>query len=1034
MKNILLIILTSLTLSVYADGEIDPFVETLDRFEKYCIDQNDELREDVYVSDEFFSCRDTMEYLQLEFKEREELMTSNPDVYRQFQDCVENRDKPKVIPFIAEIQEATDEVTCNESEKKEFEKNCGQAWECNKLRAIKDGAGMLPRVIRNPIQKYVRNTVQEKNYDSECIADGRSNCVKDFVYAFAANLWSSASSVWDLVSKGTKSLFDIGGWFDDEADKLHAKAIQSKKDVEDFWDNPGKWFSNLIDNIKKGVDDWVRTSVFCAKWEGKPQFSKCLQPLENYDCIDCDDKINATCVAIGAISSEVGVAFLTAGVGTAASLTARAGAKTLAVVATKVSSKVKTVAPSFAKSSKATKTTKASEIMAKTAAVVGTGLSKSTEIAKKIYSVSSEQALRIKDKMDSIAKVVTENKVVMVASEVIAKGNIPGRISEKIAEKGVLAGAKAVSKVGSGAVKADADKLVRVAQRARHSERAQQVLSERTHEKSRLSGHNAKATSLVRRGERASGSSQAIGGSSGGNSVGSHASSATSGSSTHGSENRTGRYSTDEKYSDRQRVPSQEGSHHQNSNQHPGQNQHQQAQNNSTQNQRASRDEARRQTEERRREEQRKVAEQKRKEEQRKAQEQHHSETEEKKSEFKVSKGAVAASLATHLAAKGVIMSNEQAEREAERIQALANGQREKFDNSLVSAKNVLGVDSSNPFSNQAMTQAQNVKEMYSDENKDNIVSEIQNSNKDLSRDQAEEIFNNRRAQVDKAYDYMDRATRENSSSYEAKDKVSATEELRNIGRRNQLNALGSELSNLTKQREAIESGAGTTTSSEITPREAAPTAERQIARADNEATSSRRGVEDEALAPVSSSASSSGSLSSAPSSVSSNNSSSDNSSYESSSPVASESNNDSVPSIVNNELIEEAINNSEKLEEKKTEQDEKRRSKDLKDLLSKIGDKPVKIESGVVFGHNLNSIKANSAESKVMLENLAKRVKASEKVDKLYTYAIGADRIELYQFDEEVFHIKISKNGEAEIIESSEGNQLINRSAFIRD
>lgn len=1020
IKNILFTIILLQSISVFSNTEVDTFVETLDKFDEYCIDQNDELREDVYISDKFFSCREALDYLKIEFKNREELMSSNPDVYQQFQDCVENRTNPKVIPFVSKIQEVADNVTCNESEKKEFEKDCSKAWECNKLRAIKDGAGTLPSIIRKPIQKFVRNTVREKRYDSECIADGKSNCVKDFVYAFAANLWSSAKSVWDLVSKGTKSLFDLGGWFDDEADKLHAKAVQSKKDVEDFWDDPGKWFSNLIDNIKRGVDDWVKSSVFCSKWEGKPQFSKCLQPLESYDCIDCDDRINATCVAIGAISSEVGVAFLTAGVGTAANLTARAGAKTLAAVATKVSAKVKTVAPSF---SKKTKLGSQPAALAKASAVVGAGVSKSTEVAKKIYSITSEKALKIKGKIGAISKAVAESKVVMVTSKVIEKGNIPGRISEKIAEKGVLLGAKTVSKVGSGAVKADADKLIRVAEKARSSERAQKLLSQSTHEKSRLSGHNAKATTLVKRGEKVpDGSSHLT------NGGGSHNTQNDHGSRTNYQTNRDA-YSTgrDSYSSSKSERVSSRPSEKPRKSAKAGADRNKQ----DTQKDRisASREEAKKAREQRRKEEQRKITE-KKKDEAKKANEEH---SEDQNS--RPSKKAIAASLATHLSAKGLMISSEEAEKEAQRLSDLANGKSDDFKNDLTSAKKVLGVDGKSAFSKSGLEQAKSIKKMYSEENKDKIVSDIQKSNSELSQSDAEKMFEKRSGDVNKAYDYMASLQEKNKIS-STSSKRSAKDELKSIGRESELSKLDSELADLAKKRESFESSL----SDVVETNERADTPQNINSSQPSESLKSSSPIGKKISRELAEETrSSSSSVASSPSSNSSSSTLSNNSSFEGSSSSFESSNSstskdEDVPSIVDNELIEEAISKTKSTEETDKDVKKKSKSSDLKKLLSKIGDKPVQVVSNTFFTRDLSTIKTPTSKSKEIFELLSKKVSESQKVEKKTIYQLGSEKLELYQYNDRVFHLKIKSSGVAELIDSESGSKLINRSAFNRD
>ena len=60
----------------------------------------------------------------------------------------------------------------------------------------------------------------------------------------------------ELQGETTAEIRTLQNFYQRDADieEFGEKLNLSKKDVEDFWDDPGKWFSNLIDNIKRGVD------------------------------------------------------------------------------------------------------------------------------------------------------------------------------------------------------------------------------------------------------------------------------------------------------------------------------------------------------------------------------------------------------------------------------------------------------------------------------------------------------------------------------------------------------------------------------------------------------------------------------------------------------------------------------------------------------------------------------------------------------------------------------------------------------------
>ncbi|OUR96183.1 hypothetical protein A9Q84_07425 [Halobacteriovorax marinus] len=1047
MNITFILLITFFNFGLRAEVKVDSFQNTLDKFEKYCIDQNDELREDVYVKEEYYSCRDEMNFLQDEFAKREELMTSNPDIYKQYKDCIANRVKPKVIPFIEQIKDVTEQVTCNADEKAEFEKDCGKAWECNKFRAILSGAKLLPEMIEEPITKFVRNSVQKKNYDSECIGDGRSNCIEDFITAFLSNLWSSASSVWSLVSSGAKSLFNMDSWFDSEADKLQVKATQSKQDVKDFWDSPGLWFSNTMDKLKKGVDEWVKSSVFCQKWEGRAQFSKCLKPLESYECIDCDDKINATCIAIGAIASEAGVAILTAGVGTAASLTARAGARTMAAVAAKVSSKVKAVAPSFKTGSKG----KPSSKMMIAASVAAKGISSGTRIAKEYYLITSDKARRIKEKMDKISLAVNNAKVVVVAKKIIEKGNIPARISEKLGEKGVLLAAKVTSKVGKGTLKKEANTLVKLSKKSKRSAKAKGIIQDKSHGKGRTVTHTGKGSRVYSKGKRASETDRKTN-TENDRIANSRESRTSSERNSHNQRERAKVSQERSKKKDSQRnLSEQRKSDEQNRITSENKKRDDQRRvDQQSKREQQKKDQQKRLTEESRKKKEKKkledkrVAEEKRKKELKNKEK----ESEENRKKKNIKRGLVASVVAADLAAKGIAISEKQAAKELEQISKAANGKAEKFEKNLFSAKKVLGIDSDFSNSSKDLKQAAAVKEMYSDKNKNEMISQIQKTNSNLSKSEARQVFNDRQSEVNESYDYLDNRNKLNSSSNFSSNSNSnsssqsisterrqLSDELAKIKSERKLAGVNSEIASIKSQRDEIKNSIKDTKQVASGDEKLATNDSEQIADSKSSisgSSSSSDIAKKASRIPSGSQSSTIGGASSPTAQISEQGLDEGISSKQETADNTEVDNLEDEIDVLEDESIAETEKKEEK-EEALKEQEQRKvgKSKNLKNLLDLLNKKDMKIELDVAFDRDFTEIKVTDAASKQRLKLLKYKVDSGVMATRKVTYQVATGELEIYQFDKENFTLAIDKFGKAELLDESKSNSILQSSVL---
>jgi len=83
--------------------------------------------------------------------------------------------------------------------------------------------------------------------------------------------------------------------------------------LDDFPGTMGKIWQTFVASLK----EWLKSSIFCQKWEGTPHFGKCLQPTNSYDCLPCKTLLTGLCGISGTLVAEVVPAFLTGGLITA---------------------------------------------------------------------------------------------------------------------------------------------------------------------------------------------------------------------------------------------------------------------------------------------------------------------------------------------------------------------------------------------------------------------------------------------------------------------------------------------------------------------------------------------------------------------------------------------------------------------------------------------------------------------------------------------------------------------------------------------
>lgn len=158
---------------------------------------------------------------------------------------------------------------------------------------------------------------------SQCGASG-TNCLNNLGAAIGHNLYDTLTGLCWLVTFGyacggeeeapsQASRAPASGDPDGDA-RLRGVAQQGQDDtqVASFREDPLGWMSNMANSFVAMIADSISNRYGCQQWSGLPFVSECVMPME-WDCANCDQKLNMICGVTGYIGTEVLVTFFTAG-------------------------------------------------------------------------------------------------------------------------------------------------------------------------------------------------------------------------------------------------------------------------------------------------------------------------------------------------------------------------------------------------------------------------------------------------------------------------------------------------------------------------------------------------------------------------------------------------------------------------------------------------------------------------------------------------------------------------------------------------
>lgn len=226
-----------------------------------------------------------------------------------------------------------EELSCNGPRKIAVQKQCPDDLNC----VLASSALSLASLPAGAMGGYLAEQfLPEKNKIKNCHL-GNDSCVTQLGTAFFKAALTYLNGAWDLLkmagnAAGNK-MGEFWNWVTGAENHTSTSQLALAKASEDpsvfqalLDDFPGT-MKKIWHTFVASIKDWLKTSIFCEKWQGAPHFGKCLKPADSYDCLPCKTLVTGLCGISGTLVAEVVPNFLAGGLVTAVKHGARGAAK-----------------------------------------------------------------------------------------------------------------------------------------------------------------------------------------------------------------------------------------------------------------------------------------------------------------------------------------------------------------------------------------------------------------------------------------------------------------------------------------------------------------------------------------------------------------------------------------------------------------------------------------------------------------------------------------------------------------------------------
>ena len=215
---------------------------------------------------------------------------------------------------VNDLGKEIDKATINQCTKEDVNKknqSCAKEIACS-----------ISSTIMGPVLAgYIALTGKKSRLKNQQCLSSENDCLTNVLTSLVGYLVSSVKAVWDLLGMGASWVTEKGKNFwswvvsaEDETSKTQ-ETIQnlSKKDIQEIENDSEGWFKKTLGGVTSMLNEWIKTEVFCEKWSGTPNFSKCEKPMKGWECIGCGTMISGMCQMAGPVIGLIAETVLTGG-------------------------------------------------------------------------------------------------------------------------------------------------------------------------------------------------------------------------------------------------------------------------------------------------------------------------------------------------------------------------------------------------------------------------------------------------------------------------------------------------------------------------------------------------------------------------------------------------------------------------------------------------------------------------------------------------------------------------------------------------
>lgn len=212
---------------------------------------------------------------------------------------------------LANLSKVEQELSCSPAKVRAVERQCAADTTCVLISSAMGVGG------------YLLEMIAPDNAKPKGCNLGNDSCTTHLATGFLKSVVSLFKGAWDLLKiagrKTGEGLTEFWNWVSGGEDHSATSQLALAKASEDpsifnelVNDFPGA-MKKIWNAFVATMKHWMKNGVFCQKWSGVPQFSQCLQPVEDFDCISCKGVLTGLCSISGTIIAEVVPAFLSGG-------------------------------------------------------------------------------------------------------------------------------------------------------------------------------------------------------------------------------------------------------------------------------------------------------------------------------------------------------------------------------------------------------------------------------------------------------------------------------------------------------------------------------------------------------------------------------------------------------------------------------------------------------------------------------------------------------------------------------------------------